>query len=138
MITDPFQYLRSFAGTIAVLMVLIAIAGGLILAFGPKIATGDEALKQMRPEQRALARKFTELKPATALADLTTLLGKPVENQEVRVKWNGPVDPQNARILASFTKGKIVKLKYYSNAPYWSWDIVNEAGKLIPASNKKP
>lgn len=114
----------------AVALMAALLAGGIIFwLFGPKIATGDDARKLMTAEQRVIAHKLSQLPSTASLSELNTILGQPIEDVQIRVRWNGPIRPDHTQVRAYYLAGRISKLTYISVDPYWAVTFYPEGDK---------
>jgi hypothetical protein len=128
--SQKFKNMIVFAG-------LIMIAGGIYWLYGPQTVTGKAALDAMSPEQRAIAGRLTALKPGAPLDELNAILGQPMENRDVLVRWKGPVTPEKTRILAQLPDKKLNKLTYMALDLSWSWTIQSDGTRMVVVEDEK-
>mgnify|MGYP000312142700 CR=1 FL=1 len=115
---------------VVVFAAIILVAGGAYWLYGPRTVTGKAALKAMTPEQRAIAERLAALPAGASLSELNGILGQPMENQEVLVRWKGPVAPEKTRILAHLPGKKLGKLTYMALDRSWSWTIQSDGKRM--------
>lgn len=114
-----------------ILAIVVMIAGGVFWMYGPKTATGKAALTVMTPAQKAIAERLAALPPGATVEQLNAILGTPMENQDVLVRWKGPVAPEKTRILAQLPDKKLNKLTYKALDLSWRWAIQSDGKQMV-------
>ena len=104
--------------------ICLAIA---VLALGLSgcMATGEEALEKMTPEQRQFVKRtLSRFNARSTEADISRVLGPPVRGSgTLRPSWGWPRGTDENRVEAYFVGGKLVKIRFMSMSPLLGYDV---------------